>query len=723
MAAPSSNIFEPIATDAPPPQIGQRSDHPVPRLGVQQAAPISTNKFYQNFFLGTQASTTFLHPYSVAWAKGQGVAQSWGLTISHIDADQLALGPVNSYGAVNYFINPIGIQSLILSAAELGPDTTLTSANLTDMSATIQLQSSVAAAPAIEFPLTQGAGFVTAVYHGVTPIIQTGVFFLNVTKINTQPRPGVTKYKIALNDGKIWFLYATSSDGSSLDLQVVNNGLMRSNSTFSGTIQVAKDPDGAGEALYDAACGSYATGVTVSGSTTRSVGTYTFTFQRAGLDGNPLLMFALPHHVQSFDDTTNTFLQAALQLQTTTKGIATAITADSWTMVEHKLPVHMGFVPWTPSVGSQKSLNSAAQAQILEVAQSELSQDMSAQTNLNSMYYSGKALAKFAMILVVVNDMLGETALAAAGLQQLKEAFSLFTNNTQIYPLVYESAWGGVVSSATYATGDSGVDFGNTYYNDHHFHYGYHVLTAAVIAHLDPSWLAEGQKSAWVTALIRDYANPSPSDPYFPVSRMFDWYHGHSFAHGLFESADGRDQESSSEDVMAAYALKMWGTVTGDANMAARGNLMLAVQRRAMGMYYLYTQDNDVQPADFIGNRVAGILFENKIDHTTYFGTNIEYIQGIHMLPLLPSTAYIRRRHFVHEEWEQYFSNGVAGNVTGGWKGILYGNLATIRPQHAWDFFSQADFDPSWLDGGASLTWYLAYSAGKFSSLFIFASF
>ena len=32
----------------------------------------------------------------------------------------------------------------------------------------------------------------------------------------------------------------------------------------------------------------------------------------------------------------------------------------------------------------------------------------------------------------------------------------------------------------------------------------------------------------------------------------------------------GQDQESSSEDVMSAFAIKMWGTVTGDANMAAR---------------------------------------------------------------------------------------------------------------------------------------------------------
>lgn len=299
---------------------------------------------------------------------------------------------------------------------------------------------------------------------------------------------------------------------------------------------------------------------------------------------------------------------------------------------------------------------------------------------------------------------------------RLSTNVSPYCPTTTVHPVIlilYKAAWGGVVSSASYSTGDSGADFGNTYYNDHHFHYGYHVLAAAVIGHLDSTWLAANRD--WVNTLVRDYANPSAADPYFPVSRMFDWYHGHSFAHGLFESSDGRDQESSSEDTMAAYAVKMWGMVSGDANMAARGDLMLAVQRRAMSMYYLYTSDNTVEPASFIGNKAAGILFENKIDHSTYFGTNIEYIQGIHMLPLLPSTTYIRSEQFVTEEWDQYFSSGRADQVVGGWRGVLYGNLATIDPDAAFSWFDQASFDTTLLDGGASLTWYLAFSAGEFS--------
>jgi endo-1,3(4)-beta-glucanase len=169
---------------------------------------------------------------------------------------------------------------------------------------------------------------------------------------------------------------------------------------------------------------------------------------------------------------------------------------------------------------------------------------------------------------------------------------------------------------------------------------------------------------------------------------------------------------------MSAYALKMWGRTVGDSNLEARGNLQLAIPARSLQNYFLYTADNTAEPGNFIGNKVSGILFENKIDHTTYFGANPEYIQGIHMLPLLPSSTLTRTQTFVQQEWDTYFSNGRAEAVVGGWKGILFANYAIVNPVAAWQFFSGSGFDASWLDGGASQTWYLALAAGEFSSLF-----
>lgn len=39
----------------------------------------------------------------------------------------------------------------------------------------------------------------------------------------------------------------------------------------------------------------------------------------------------------------------------------------------------------------------------------------------------------------VINDLLGDTALASTGLSKLKSAFAVFKNQQQKYPLVYES--------------------------------------------------------------------------------------------------------------------------------------------------------------------------------------------------------------------------------------------------------------------------------------------
>jgi len=81
------------------------------------------------------------------------------------------------------------------------------------------------------------------------------------------------------------------------------------------------------------------------------------------------------------------------------------------------------------------------------------------------------------------------------------------------------------------------------------------------------------------------------------------------------------------------------------------------------------------------------------------------------MLPLMPFSTLTRTVPFVTQEWNTYFSNGRVDQVAGGWRGILYANLAIIQPKTSWNFFANTNFDYTLLDGGASLTWYRAYSA------------
>lgn len=585
----------------------------------------------------------------------------------------------------------------------------LTTDSLTAFSANVNLLANNGASPAITLPLVQGMGFVTAIYNGVTPFIDSSIFFRTISPLPS-PKTGVTKYKLSLEDGKTWLLYATAANGTGLALTSTSSSRLSAAGPFTGTIQVAKNPGDVAtqEASYDSAAGSYPTSASISGSVDGVSGSYTLSWTKAG-NGSPLIMNALPHHIQSMDATTSAG-KTDIQLQSTTHGTMTGVIGDSWTMVEPDIPANMTFAPWIAADGSTAAIPASAVAQINAAGTSELAQDMNAQSNLNSMYYSGKALSKFATAIYAIHDLTGDTALASSGLDKLKTAYAVFANNKQQYPLVYESAWGGVVSSAAYVTGNAGEDFGNSYYNDHHFHWSYFVHAAAIIGYLDPTWIPANKD--WVNTLVRDAGNPVADDQYFPFSRSFDWFHGHSWAKGLFDSADGKDQESSSEDALFAYAMKMWGKTSGDANMEARGNLMLAVMKRSLSNYFLLESVNTNQPANFIGNKVTGILFENKVDHVTYFGANPEYIQGIHMLPIVPSSAYLRNQNFVAEEWKTYFDNGRVDQVAGGWRGVLYSNLALIDAKASYDWFSGSSFDPQYLDGGASLTWSLAMAVG-----------
>ncbi|KAF2711801.1 glycoside hydrolase family 81 protein [Pleomassaria siparia CBS 279.74] len=714
----SANIFVPMATTAPPQEITSRDDHVVKKLNIlDQDVPIETNKFYSNFFLGSQTNSVWTLPYSLAWAKGHG--NSYGMAVAHTERSQLAW---DEGDVPRYFIGPIGLQHIVFSATELGEGTTLSTEKLTAFSVFANLAPSQDAEPVISLPCVQGMGFVTALYNGATPQLTSGTFFRTLKYVDQLN--GVTyKYQIQLEDESQWLLYITPSASLGAPLfQLQDSATIVGPESFIGTIQVAKNPTNiTGEAAYDSAAGAYPVDVTISGAVDGSTGSYTLAWDKNGVQNQTLLMFGLPHHVEAFDEQTTAALTDII-LVTTVKGYARAVLADQITMVESDLPNTVGFAPWIPTNSSTSNsagrggtsnthLSAEALAAVNSVGALELAQDFDAQTRLNSMYYSGKGLAKFASAIYTLQAMAENTELAAAGLVKLKDAFNVFVNNTQPLPLVYDTVWKGVVSSGTYVDGDTGLDFGNTLYNDHHFHYGYFVWTAAVIGYLDPSWLDAGSNRAWVDTLVRDFANPSTTDPFFPFQRSFDWYHGHSWAKGLFESGDGKDQESSSEDTFSTYALKMWGHISGDANMEARGNLQLAVQARSVRNYFLLSSDNKVQPERFLPNKVTGILFENKVDHTTYFGANPEYIEGIHMIPLNPSSAYTRPATFVKEEWDAYFSNGRAEVVAGGWKSILYANLALIDPVTSYKFFADPNFDAQSLDGGASRTWYIAYSA------------
>jgi endo-1,3(4)-beta-glucanase len=163
-------------------------------------------------------------------------------------------------------------------------------------------------------------------------------------------------------------------------------------------------------------------------------------------------------------------------------------------------------------------------------------------------YFSGKMLAKLARILMVAEEVgYPNHEYFNEALTRLKQGVEIWLNGSSESPLLYDRSWGGIVScGCDYdqitescnnrfpdcpALFDQGQNFGFSFYNDHHFHLGYHIYAAAVISKLDRMWAKQYFEN--VLLFIRDIANPSPEDPYFPTWRHKDWYLGFSWASGV----------------------------------------------------------------------------------------------------------------------------------------------------------------------------------------------
>lgn len=701
--ASSSNIFDSAISTDPPSDIFIRVNHEVPLPpGIQNSGkPTETNKFYGNILLGSGTNPIWTHPYCV-WYSTDSFP---GFAVNHVKASQRVFDTTKT--PPQFFFGPNGIKSLIYSSTDFNSeaDISLGFSNITHLSIHVQLKKSDT--EYIVFPLTQGMGFVTAIYYNLVPKLYSGVGFKSISR-DASPRANIDKYSILLENNVKWVLYMTILPGQSLNMTLVDGNTIVGDKRVNGCIlQVTADSN----PELGHAAGCYADSAILEGSVSGSDGYYRIKYDTKGESesGTPLV-YALPHHYENFDTTVMDGKYMVSALDTTTKGQAKGYLTDQLAM-KVIVPLDLQLDPFTTIPNKTEPHYSAATLNsISAAAHNDVTGDVISESNLDSMYFSGKALAKYSWILYVCQYILKDSNLVQIILPKIKSALATFTANKQILPLRYDQTWYGLISS-----GDSAQDFGNSFYNDHHFHYSYHVIAAAIVAKIDReigtgTWFDENK--AWVETLLRDYANPSSSDPYFPVFRSFDWFNGHSWAKGLFESGDGKDQESTSEDINASYAIKLWGIVSGNKHLENIGNLMLGVQRTSVNHYFLYLDSNTTQPKQFIPNKVSGILFENKIDHTTYFGNNLEYIQMIHAIPITPASSFVRSPQFVQEEWDEVLTP-IVNDVNDGWKGIIMLNVALKDPQTSYDFFNDQNFQPAYLDGGQSKTWSLAY-AGAF---------
>ncbi|KAF9968498.1 hypothetical protein BGZ70_003352 [Mortierella alpina] len=549
----------------------------------------------------------------------------------------------------------------------------------------------------LQVPIIRGMAFVSGLYHNLTPRIFSETLVQNLALDSSSSQlqmGGWVKYRFSMGDATTWLLYARNDNPSDpllkLDKKSEQGGAAVSTSgPFTGLLQIAKLPVGnevEAEKLYDAAVGVYATSgnlVVRDMYTQNNAAGYRIDWILAGNSSKNFMHFTLPHHRDTLTDTATA---TSLVLPSTTKGKMVAYLGESWHFAEPDR-ITVGFLPdgWPDRV-SQERL-----ATIREQVQQDVEVNFENAANGHSLYYTGKALAKFGLVCLVAADVIKEDEqLKQTCLEKLKTAFSRFLENRQEFPLVYDSTWKGLITSQA----GPDVDFGNGWYNDHHYHYGYFVHTAAILRHLDPTWNSDAL-SSFVHGLIRDVANPSSEDPYFPVFRYFDWFMGHSWSQGLFLSADGKNEESTSEDVNFYYAMSLWASANSDPKLERLGQVMLTIARRSIQAYFLMEDGNANHPKAFVGNKVTGILYENK---------------GIQMIPATPVLPLIRRTAFVRQEWDGLLQS-IVGNITDGWKSVLMTNYGVLDTDAAWEYFAKGNATSRPLDDGLSRTWALFYVA------------
>lgn len=641
--------------------------------------------------------------------------------------------------------------------------------------------------------------FVTARYSNASPLIQTsGKGFQG--EISTPILIArSTKYRFKDCDGRDWLMYINPASDLEYDatkMTKIDANTIMFPPNFKGTIQIAKIPPGTdAEALYDKTFGTFVTEAKIYATVNDTRGSYGFLYAKVG--SGPLLMFLLSHHIQSLDAELKSSI-TKLQLQTTTKGAATAVwaPADSLSFAETNLPTSMAFAPWTPIMTTARTRFPTDFLLFLSsVAELDLRRAMSGPVPQDSYYYAGKYLSKFATLLWVIKEVLNNSEWVEQGLEKLKQEMARYIDNVAKFPLYYDDTWKGLVSKAG-LDGDQGSDFGNTFYNDHHFHFGYFIHTAAVIGALDPGWLEQGGNKRFINMMVKVglFVCASPgmiaNKNRYRISQKASTQGGTSRSSGAstgtLATAGRRDslkaQTARTKSQQARTAsqamLSRCGGKSSETQTWKRevlpppchtcsssqdlvlthitGNLMLAVQARAFNSYFYLTSTNTNQPPQFIPHKVSGILFESKVDYATYFGDAPHLVHGIHMLPLAPPSAYLRPRAFVKEEWDAFFALPPAAffgaqssafhpstpqssssrpvlspkqssatvtkadppvggpYVDGGWRGVLFANLALIDAKTAYAFFRDGVggmWDERWVDDGATRSWYLVWCA------------
>jgi endo-1,3(4)-beta-glucanase len=275
----------------------------------------------------------------------------------------------------------------------------------------------------------------------------------------------------------------------------------------------------------------------------------------------------------------------------------------------------------TPDVAG---LGRTARAQLREQVVADVEREVSGGAPRQDTYFGGKDVHRMAQLTRLAEDVGADQDARRIRERAVSELDDWLGGTSgcaadAVRCFAYDTAWKGVVGRE--------ASFGSEEFNDHHFHYGYFLAAAALLADGEPRLLDRWRPT--LTALAEDIASPATNDK-LPALRSFDPYTAHSWASGTSVFADGNNQESSSEAINAWNGLALWAEADGNRALARQATWQLSLETASARAYWLEPRH---LPAAYDHSMVS-LNWGGKREWATWFSDEPSAMLGIQLLPM-----------------------------------------------------------------------------------------
>ncbi|XP_027922392.1 probable endo-1,3(4)-beta-glucanase ARB_01444 [Vigna unguiculata] len=589
--------------------------------------PLPTNSFFQNFVLKNGDQPEYIHPYLIKSSNSS-------LSLSYPSRQ------VSSAVIYQVFNADLTISS------KQGSSGKHVISSYSDLSVTLDIPSSN-----LSFLLVRGSPFLTVSVTQPTPLSITTIHsILSFSSNNTH-----TKHTFQFNNGQTWILYASSPISLSHTLSEITSH------AFSGIVRIALLPDS--DSKHEAVLDKFSSCYPVSGEAKfREPFCVEYKWEKKG--SGDLLLLAHPLHLQLLSNADNDVTVLEDFKYGSIDGDVVGVVGNSWVLKTD--PV---FVTWQSTNGVKEESHD----EIVSALSNDVDGLNSSSITETRSYFYGKLVARAARLALIAEELCYPDVIPMV-VRFLKETIEPWLEGTlKGNGFLHDKKWGGIITQQ--GSNDGGGDFGFGIYNDHHYHLGYFLYGIAVVTKFDEGWGRKYKAEAY--SLVQDFMNlDTKSNSNYTRLRCFDPYVLHSWAGGLTEFTDGRNQESTSEAVCAYYSAALMGLAYGDAHLVSLGSTLTALEILGTKMWWHVEEKGTLYEEEFTEeNRIMGVLWSNKRDTGLWFAPAEwkECRLGIQLLPLVPiSEAIFSNAEFVKQlvEWTLPALN--RDGVGEGWKGFVY---------------------------------------------------